>query len=57
MYGCRSEGDIVMQTSPSYDVNVHTTKLTVEDQVYEETECDAQAYYEVPLRSATKAKL
>ena len=31
---CRSEGDIAMETCPSYGVN--TTKPTVQDQVYEE---------------------
>ena len=40
-----------METSPSYGANIRTTKLTVEDQVYEE--CDTQAYYEVPI--STKA--
>ena len=37
---CRSEGDIAMETCPSYDVN--TTKPTVQDQVYEE--CDTEVY-------------
>ena len=37
---CRNEGDIAMETCPSYGVN--TTKPTVQDQVYEE--CDTEAY-------------
>ena len=37
---CRSEGDIAMETCPSYGAN--TTKPTVQDQVYEE--CDTEAY-------------
>ena len=39
-YNCRSEGEITMETCPSYGVN--TTKPTVQDQVYEE--CDTKAH-------------
>ena len=37
---CKSEGDIAMQTCPSYDA--HTAGPTTKDHIYEE--CDKQNY-------------